>query len=74
MEKASKFTKDTLIPVGVFFALVSCVVSIVWIFSSIATKVEAMEEKDCPTRNEFNKMNDSITEIRSDVKLLLKQN
>ena len=71
-EKVKKITQDTLIPLGIMVFLISATVTVVWLFSGVNTKVEAMESKDCPTRTEFNTMQDNITTISSDVKTILR--
>ena len=71
-EKVKKITQDTLIPIGIMALLISATVTIVWLFSGVTTKVDAMEAQDCPSRDEFNTMQNNITTISSDVKTILR--
>jgi hypothetical protein len=73
MDKVRKITNDTLIPVGLIITIVGALITMVWLFSSTTTKVEAMEDKDCPTRIEFNTMRDDISTIKSDIKTLIRE-
>ena len=73
MEKIKSITHSTLIPIGVVLALASSVVSIVWLASSVNAKVDFLTAKDSPSRTEFNVMREDVTEIKQDVKLILRQ-
>lgn len=53
-EKVTKITREALIPLGVVGALVLSMATSVYMFASLATKVEAMEKNESPTRYEYN--------------------
>lgn len=73
MHKAVQITKETLIPIGAFFAILGILISAIWFLSGMATKVDAQEKKDSPSRVEFNTLGSDVKEIKVDVKELLRQ-
>jgi len=66
LHKLGAITKDTLIPLG---SLVIVFGVAMWI-GSVATKVEAMQIKDSPSRAEFNAICSQLSKIEDKVDLV----
>ena len=63
MEKVKQLTKETLIPISLAIILFS---GAIWL-GGIASRVHAMEQKDSPTRAEYNTMCQQLSEIQRGV-------
>lgn len=63
MEKVKQLTKETLIPISLALILFS---GAVWL-GSLASRVYAMEQKDSPTRAEYNTMCQQLSDIQKGV-------
>ena len=72
-EKLNKLSSNTWVPLGAVFLFIVSIASVIWMAAAVSTRVEAMEEKESPTRYEFESMQSDISEIKTDVKTLIKQ-
>ena len=63
MEKLKSVTQNTLIPISLAILLFS---GAVWL-GSLASRVYAMEQKDSPTRAEYDTMCQQLSEIQKGV-------
>ena len=63
LNKIGAITMNTLIPISVVFAIGG----IIFFIGTLASKVEAMAEKDSPSRTEFNQMCDQLSSIQKGV-------
>lgn len=61
--------QNTFVPIGIMVLVATAV----FFFTTIVNKVEAQERKDSPSREEFNRICTDITEIKGDIKTLIKQ-
>jgi len=62
MEKSDKKTilsKDTLIPIGFVIVIVTCA----YFIGTLASRVQAQEVKDSPSRTEYNTMCERLNSI-----------
>lgn len=67
-QEQTKITSQTLVPISLIVSI--CVV--VWTFWVTYQRIQALEERNSPTRNEFTTLQNDISEIKQDVKLLIK--
>jgi hypothetical protein len=67
MRKIISITKDTLIPVGSFVAIVSIITACTFFLAGMAMKVEAQDKKDSPSRTEFNSLCGDVKDIKEGV-------
>lgn len=63
LNKIGAITMNTLIPISVVFA----VGGIVFFIGTLASKVEAIIEKDSPSRTEYNQMCEQLSSIQKGV-------
>lgn len=63
IETPNRLTKDTLIPLGLAFTLIAVIISGAFWMGSLSTRVDAMVDKDSPTRYEFNQLCTTISGI-----------
>ncbi|HNV62871.1 MAG TPA: hypothetical protein PKN54_07965 [Candidatus Cloacimonas acidaminovorans] len=67
MEQVKALTKNTLIPLGLAVSLAG----IVFAFGVTYQRIQALEERNSPTRDEFTTLQSDIKEIKTDVKSLI---
>ena len=63
IEIPGKLTKETLIPLGLVMTLIIVIISGAFWMGSLSTRVDAMNDKDSPTRQEFNQLCTNISSI-----------
>jgi len=69
-EKIKVITKDTLLPISMFVAIGG----IIWSMAIQFNKIQTLEERNSPTRDEFTTLQSDIKEIKTDVKTILISN
>jgi hypothetical protein len=69
-QKNTIISKETLIPIS----LIVVVVGIVWSMAISFSKIEMLEQRNSPTRDEFTTLQSDIKEIKGDIKTLLISN
>lgn len=62
-ERTTKITQNTVIPIG----LVILIMGGIFFLGSSMNKVEAMEKKDSPSRNEFKTLCDDVKDTKAGV-------
>jgi len=69
-EKRAIISKDTLIPIGFVITLMSAS----WFISNLNARLNQVESKtlDVPSRAEFQALQTDVSEIKQDVKTLIK--
>lgn len=69
-QKPTIISKDTLIPLGLVFTIIA----VTWFLSDINTRLQTVETRtyNVPTRVEFQTLQNDVSEIKSDVKILIK--
>lgn len=67
-EKIKQITKETLLPIS----LVLSIVTFAFMLGSQFERIKSLEDKNSPTRNEYITMQDDISTIKADVKMILK--
>lgn len=69
-EKKTIISKDTLIPIGFVISLMAAA----WFSSDINTRLNQVEDRtyDVPSRAEFQTLQQDVSEIKIDVKTLIK--
>jgi len=65
IETPVKLNRDTLIPLGLAMTLIAVIISGAFWMGSLSTRVDAMDDKDSPTRQEFNQLCTTISSIDS---------
>lgn len=63
LNKIGAITMNTLIPISLVFAIGG----IIFFIGTLASKVEAMVEKDSPSRTEFHQMCEQLSSIQKGV-------
>lgn len=66
-EKIKAITKETLLPISMFIFIGG----IIWSMAIQFNKIQTLEEKNSPTRDEFTLLQSDIKEIKGDVKTIL---
>ena len=61
--KLGAITMNTLIPLGMFFAIGG----VIFFIGTLASKVEAIIDKDSPSRTEYNQMCEQLSSIQKGV-------
>lgn len=71
-QRPTIINKDTLIPLGLVFTIVA----VTWFLSDINTRLQTVETRtyNVPTRSEFQTLQNDVSEIKVDVKTLIKGN
>jgi len=67
-EKIKAITKDTLLPISMFVAIGG----IIWSMAIQFNKIQTLEERNSPTRDEFTTLQSDIKEIKADVKIIIR--
>lgn len=69
-EKKTIINKDTLIPIGFVLSLMGAA----WFISDINTRLQTVETRtyNVPTRAEFQTLQNDVSEIKIDVKTLIR--
>lgn len=63
LKKIGAITQNTLIPIS----MVMVIGGIIFFVGTLATKVDAMSDKDSPSRTEFNSMCQQLSDIKKGV-------
>lgn len=71
MEKRTIISKDTLMPITMVISLMSAA----WFISDLNARVNQVENRtlDVPSRTEFQTLQQDVSEIKVDVKTLIKE-
>lgn len=71
MEKRTIINKDTLMPLAMVVSLMSAS----WFISDLNARLNQVESRtyDVPSRTEFQTLQDDVSEIKIDVKTLIKE-